>query len=97
MSAYINIGTLEYPRFEGDIALDPDGNYAPVAWIDPPEVGDTKVYFELAPELTDGGWEMRWGVKDMTPEQLEIAKDPSRFLPQNIALNQSGSAPDVAG
>jgi hypothetical protein len=55
------------------------------------------VYFELAPELTGVEWEMRWGVKDMTPEQLEVAKDPSRFLPQNISLNQSGSAPDVTG
>jgi hypothetical protein len=97
MSAYINLDTLEYPRFEGDIALDPDGAYAPVAWVDPPEVSDTRFCFELAPELTGSGWEMRWGVKDMTPEQLEVAKDPSRFLPHNISLNQSGSAPDVAG
>lgn len=97
MSAYINVDTLEYPRFEGDVALDPEGTYAPVAWVDPPEVGGGQVYFELEPELTDAGWEMRWGVKDMTPEQLEIAKDPSKFMPHNIPLNQSGTAPDVVG
>ena len=71
MSAYIKLSTLEYPRHVGDIALDPEGEYAPVQWVDPPQFdGATQVAYEVAPECVDGAWRMVWQVRDLTEQEI---------------------------
>lgn len=83
MSAYINTTTLEYPRHAGDIALDPNGNYAPVAWVDPPAFNpETQRVYESAPFYEDGVWRMIWIVRDATPEEIEAANSLDRNQPQ---------------
>ena len=74
MTAFIKLSTLEYPRFPGDIAIDPMGqdDYTEVVWIDPPVVDTaTQTYFEIAPIQIDGVWTMQWSSRDLTPEEID--------------------------
>lgn len=80
MSAYIKLSTLEYPRHVGDIALDPEGEYAPVKWVDPPAYDPaTQRCAEGAPIETPSGWVMTWVVRDATPEEIEAASKPPKL------------------
>ncbi len=77
MTAYIKLSTREYPRHEGDIALDPNGSddYALVHWQDQPEYDYlTQRCYEIEPIETNGIWSMQWYVRDATPEEIEEAK-----------------------
>ena len=109
MKAYIKLSTLEYPLYQGDIRLEhpeigeifvcPD-TYAEVLHTNPPDVEDcTEIFFPKQPELINGQWTTVWGVRNITPEEIEMAKklseqSKSRFKPD---INKSGSAPDVIG
>ena len=74
---FINTKTLEYPRHPGDIELDPEGSYAEVMWVDPPEI-DTTTYrfYELPPILENGVWTMAWGIREATPEEISSVNTP---------------------
>lgn len=77
MTAYIKLSTLEYPRHEGDIAIDPAGaqDYALVQWVEPPEFDRaTQRCAETAPIEINGVWTMQWHVRDATPEEIERAR-----------------------
>lgn len=94
MTAYIKLDTLEYPRHPGDIALDPEGQYAEVAWVDPPAYDDlAQEPYEGIPELAGGSWRMTWLLRDLTPE--EIKERSIRFQAANVDV--PGVAPDVIG
>lgn len=96
MTAYINLSTLEYPRHAGDIALDPEGSYAPVVWIDPPEHDvATQAATEGAPETVDGAWQMTWIVRELTSE--EIAERDAVRAAARGDVTVSGTTPDVVG
>jgi hypothetical protein len=72
MTAYIKTSTGEYPRHPGDIALDPDTEYAVVEWVDQPEYDPaTQCCSEDAPINDDGVWRMTWIVRDLTAEEIE--------------------------
>lgn len=79
MNAYIKLSTLEYPRHEGDIALDPAGmaDYAQVEWTDRPTF-DPAVQRcgEGEPEQIDGIWYMTWRVRNVTEQEIEKANIP---------------------
>jgi hypothetical protein len=76
MTAYIKLETLEYPRHVGDIALDPDGTYVEVQWVDRP-IFDKKMQYcyETTPVNVDGSWSMTWQVRDKTQEELDAEQD----------------------
>jgi len=81
MSTYINLTTLEYPLFQGDVRLQADcgpkdafvlpQGYAVVM---PPAVyptlGPYDSYERDLPELIDGVWYERFNVKTMSPEEI---------------------------
>lgn len=101
MSAYIKLTTLEYPRYEGDIRLDyPDmgegfvcpDTYAVVNWVDRPSIESNQISYELAPEFTDGNWNIVWGIRDLTQEEIDRYKNPR---PDQLDL--SGDKPNVIG
>lgn len=76
MSAYIKLSTLEYPRHEGDIAIDPAGaqDYALVQWVEPPVFDRaTQRCYEIAPIEINGTWTMQWSVRDATPDEIQEA------------------------
>ena len=77
MTAYIKLSTGEYPRHPGDIALDPNSEYAVVKWVDPPSI-DAKLQrcYEGAPINENGIWRMTWVVRDATQEEIDEANKP---------------------
>lgn len=81
MTAYINLTTGEYPRHEGDIALDPTGQYALVEWVDPPTFdGATQRCYEGSPVNENGTWRMTWIVRQATQQEIEQANLPPHDL-----------------
>jgi len=71
MTAYIKISTLEYPRYPGDIAVDPTGDYAEVLWVDPPSYDPRlQICAEGTPVFGGGVWRMTWIVRDATSEEV---------------------------
>jgi len=81
MSAYIKLSTNEYPRHIGDIEIDPAGmaDYVLVPYVNPPEVDvEKQVFFEKFPVQTDGQWQMLWGIRDLTAEEINIRNNPLR-------------------
>jgi hypothetical protein len=77
MTSYIKISTGEYPRHPGDIALDPDSEYAVVGWVDKPSFdGKTQRCYEGPPVNEDGTWRMTWIVREATQEEIDAASKP---------------------
>lgn len=77
MSAYINLTTDEYPRHIGDIELSPNDIFAPVLWVDSPEIDASfQRCYEGAPVEVDGVWHMTWIVRDATQEEIDLANKP---------------------
>jgi hypothetical protein len=71
MTAYIDILTGEYPRHDGDVALNPSGQYVAVEWVDPPIFNnDTQRCYEGDPINENGMWRMTWIVRDATQEEI---------------------------
>jgi hypothetical protein len=61
MTLYINEDTNEYPRFQGDVDLNPDANWAIVDETQmPPETDDGKIWVEDVPVLDKKGWRRTW-------------------------------------
>ena len=69
--AYINLDTMEYPRFPGDIELNPTANWQEVEQTDPPTIEDNQVIYQLTPENTGGHWRSVWAVRDLTEEEIK--------------------------
>jgi hypothetical protein len=79
MNAYIKLSTNEYPRHEGDIAVDLDGAlaYAEVLWVERPSYdSSTQLCSEGSPVQVDGQWKMTWQVRNATPEEIEYMNRP---------------------
>ena len=75
MSAYIKLLTGEYPRHPGDIALDPNSEYAVVEWVDSPSIdASTQRCDEGSPINENGIWRMTWVVRDATQEEIDEAE-----------------------
>ena len=65
---YIKLSTQEYPRYPGDIEIDPAGatDYAEVTWVDPPQIDRAKQRLAMgAPALVDGTYTVTWTVTDI--------------------------------
>jgi hypothetical protein len=87
---FINTDTLEYPRYQGDVDLDPSANWAEVTQSQTPETGENQVAFELAPEKVDGVWTTVWSVREFSTEELKqraIEKARMKVL-NNVAITQ---------
>jgi hypothetical protein len=74
MSVFINLDTMEYPRFTGDVALDPFANWSQIIEVQPPPVADDEISYTVAPELKDGSYWQVWAIRKLTPEELEPIK-----------------------
>ena len=96
---YINIATLQYPLFQGDIRLEfpnmgeefilPEG-YAEIISIPWPENYDPKLFrvAELSPENVNGNWMQRFEVVAKTEIEIENErKDYAEFLAQQQAYD----------
>ena len=75
MTTYIKLSTNEYPRHDGDIAIDPVGlpDYAVVQWTDRPAFNaETQLCVQGSPIQENNVWKMTWEIQDATQEQLDI-------------------------
>jgi hypothetical protein len=108
MSAYINVNTMEYPRYIGDIQLiNPEvteetipQNWQHVLYTEPPEYTHaTQTAYELAPIQQNGNWTVQWAIRDLTQEELDARAVFALGLKGAIQFNTdvAGSEPDVIG
>ena len=74
MSLFINTDTMEYPRYEGDIASEPNANWAEVERTTIPEYAVGQAPYELTPILVDNTWTQQWAVRDLTSEEIENSR-----------------------
>lgn len=73
MTAFINTTTMEYPRHAGDIAIDPNGNYEEVQWVDMPDFDSTtQACVEGVPENVNGVWCMTWVIRPITEQEFAL-------------------------
>lgn len=90
MSLFINTATGEYPRYAGDVELDPSAPWAEVVQTPRPEIGQFDVLFELEPELIDGVYHRRWQVTTLTEEEWTARRKAileSRLRSARISLD----------
>lgn len=74
MTLYINLDTMDYPRFDGDVVLNPSANWSEVIEINPPVTAKDEMAYTIAPELKDGSYWQVWAIRKLTPEELELVK-----------------------
>lgn len=80
MSLFINEDTNEYPRFQGDVDLNPDAAWAIVDETPmPDEVTEGKIWVEDAPLNTKTGWKRTWQLVDapVRTKETEMARAES--------------------
>lgn len=98
MSAYIKLSTNEYPRHIGDIAIDPAGeaDYAPVEWVNPPQIAENQTFYEGPPENVNGVWKMTWLVRTFTPEELaEMAERQKKMEEMRKEMQEGRFSPSI--
>jgi hypothetical protein len=76
---FINADTLEYPRYQGDVALDPTANWQPVDEMPMPEVEDIlMVAVEVQPILLDERWTQQFIVRQKTTDEIAESNKPTK-------------------
>ncbi len=75
---FINTNTQEYPLHIGDLKIAGwnEGNPLLEGWhevfqVDPPQVNEDEVYFQNMPVYNNNRWEMSWGVRKITQEEID--------------------------
>lgn len=71
---YLNLTTHEYPRFRGDVALDPSAEWVEVVETEWPAPTKTHEWIEDFPVLKDGVWYQTWKqipLRPIPPEQVD--------------------------
>jgi hypothetical protein len=77
MGLYLNIKTLEYPRYDGDLALlgwSPNQplpeNWVEVVYTEPPTVDSNTSYVQEFPVLIDNIWTVTWKTIPLTESEI---------------------------
>lgn len=88
---FFNTETKEYPRHIGDLQLIYPGiqlgDPVPAPWVvvnnvEPPAYDiSTECVYLIEPEIVDGQWVVKWGVRKYTEEELSI-------IQQSAIINQ---------
>ena len=81
---------MEYPRFQGDVDLDPEANWAEVEDVPMPELNNNEIAYEDIPVLKDSKWVKQWLVRSLTEEEVlhrKIADIKIKVI-SNIPLSQ---------
>lgn len=87
---FINADTLEYPRFQGDMELDPTANWQEVERTEPPVTKEGEIAYEIAPKNVKGKWKMVWATRPLTEKEISDRKieEIKMKVMRNIALTQ---------
>lgn len=79
MPTFINLDTMEYPRYPGDVALDPTANWKLVNQTNMPECNTYEIQEETFPENIDGEWFQKWIVRPMTDKEKFLVDNPPKM------------------
>ncbi len=63
---------MEYPRYPGDVELNPTANWQEVEQTDPPAIESNQIFYQLPPENINGRWVSVWEVRDLTEEEIKL-------------------------
>jgi hypothetical protein len=84
---YINADTLDYPRYEGDLLLEPNANWQIVKEVIEPMVTDNlHIAEEVAPIFVDGKWQQNYVIREKTSDEILENAKPTKaqlFLLEN--------------
>ena len=89
---YINLTSMEWPFYQGDVELDPDGVYAPL--VDEPPMYDheNQKLVVTAPQEVNGQWVVQYRVEPLTEEDIvlkeALAQEDARLRQELDALNK---------
>ena len=86
MTIYINEDTLDYPRYEGDVALSPNARWAEVVKVDFPAVESDEVIEELSPTKIEGQWIQQFSVRKKTQEEIDREVQSARILMERLDI-----------
>lgn len=75
MTMFLNLDTNEFPRFEGDIALNPDANWIEVIQTQMPNLADDEMAYQIEPKLIDGQYFQQWTIRKKTLEEMKPIKE----------------------
>lgn len=67
---------MEYPRYPGDVALDPTANWEVVNETEIPECEQYEVAEENFPENVGGIWFKKWVIRPMTVKEKWLVDNP---------------------
>lgn len=89
MPIYLNLTTNEYPRFPGDVEIEPDSEWVVVQETTQPSVesaGEGNQWVEDFPKLINGVWLQQWKTepKPVDLRQIEIEKALDAGVDLNI-------------
>ena len=76
MTTYINLDTMEYPLFPGDVLLNPSANWAIVEESDRPSLEKYQAIEEGFPKNENGVWIKTWEVREMMLEEKAKVDNP---------------------
>ena len=77
---FINQDTLDYPFYEGDVALNPELNWSIVLESPIPSFESDEVLEEKTPVYENGLWVQCWVVRPKTDSEKLADKVPPKFL-----------------
>jgi len=78
---FINAENLEYPRYAGDVALNPNADWQAVTEVPMPEITDDGlIAVEVKPILVGGLWVQQFIVREMTDEEIAESQRPIKSL-----------------
>lgn len=99
MTAYIKISTGDYPRYIGDIELDPAGmeDYAIVEPVPMPALQSVNFYWTQTKPIfvpDTETWREKWVLTPMPTNRIQTNVDPVKFspsIPEDLINTQSTS------
>lgn len=87
MSLYINEDTNEYPRYQGDVELNPNGNWAIVEETLPQDnPADGMMWVEDVPKLEKSGWVRTWKTVPIPIRTKEMEIERAKMLGVDLQL-----------
>ena len=76
---FINADNLDYPRYEGDVLLDPTANWQPVDEAPMPEVEDVLMLaVEVSPILVNERWTQQFLIRPKTNDEIAASQKPTK-------------------
>jgi len=78
---FINADNLDYPRYEGDVLLDPTSNWQPVTEVTMPAVTDTAlIAVEVKPIVVDNLWVQQFVIRAKTNNEIAESQKPIKLI-----------------